>query len=61
MEAYPLQVNAIARGMLPDSGCTILSGVNQARTVNMFTIVMTTKTNPLAVCTQMLMSFERSP
>lgn len=59
LESYPLQVNAIARGMLPDAGCTSISSVSQTRSGNVFTIAVTTKTNPQAFCAQMLTPFEQ--
>lgn len=59
LESYPLQVNAIARGFLSDSGCTTISGVSQSRTGNIFTITVTTKINPQALCAQALTPFEQ--
>jgi uncharacterized protein YraI len=57
LESYPLQVNAIARGFLPDMGCTTIASVNQVRNGNTFTVTLTTATNPQALCAQMLTPF----
>lgn len=59
LETQPLQVNAILRGQLPDAGCTTIAAVNQARNGNTFGITLTTTTNPLALCSQMLTPFEQ--
>ncbi|HET9589778.1 MAG TPA: SH3 domain-containing protein [Anaerolineales bacterium] len=58
LESYPLQVNAIARGFLPDAGCTTISGTSQTRTGNTFTVTVTTKFDPQVVCAQVLTPFE---
>jgi uncharacterized protein YraI len=58
LESYPLQVNAIARGFLPDAGCTTISGVSQTRNGNVFTVTISTKVDPQALCAQMLTPFE---
>ena len=54
----PLQVNAIARGQLPDIGCTSIAGASQVRTGNSITVTLTTTTDPLAICAQALTPFE---
>ena len=59
LESYPLQVNAIARGMLPDAGCTTISSVNQIREGNIFRVTIKTQTDPLALCAQVLTPFEQ--
>ena len=59
LESYPLQVNVIARGQLPDAGCTTISGVSQTRSGNTFTVTITTKTDSQALCAQMLTPFEQ--
>jgi uncharacterized protein YraI len=59
LESYPLQVNAIARGLLPDSGCTTITNVSQSRNGNVFTVVVLTKTNQQLVCAQTLTPFEQ--
>jgi hypothetical protein len=58
LESSPLQVNVVARGQLPDSGCTAISGVSQMRTGNTFNVTLTTKTDRRAVCTQVITPFE---
>jgi uncharacterized protein YraI len=59
LEPYPLQVNAITRGYLPDAGCTTISDVSQARNGNTFTITVKTKYDPRAFCAQALTPFEQ--
>ena len=59
LESYPLQVNAIARGYLPDAGCTTIAGITQKRTGNTFTVTVTTKFNPQVLCAQALTPFEQ--
>ncbi|HMD80116.1 MAG TPA: SH3 domain-containing protein, partial [Anaerolineales bacterium] len=58
LESYPLQVNAVARGQLPDAGCTTISSVNQIREGNLFKVSLKTRTDPLAFCAQILTPFE---
>ncbi len=58
LESFPIQVNVIARGQLPDAGCTTISGASQTRTGNTFNVTITTKTDPTALCAQMLTPFE---
>jgi uncharacterized protein YraI len=59
LESYPLQVNAIARGQLPDAGCTTISGVSQKRSGNTFTVTLMTEFDPKALCALMLTPFEQ--
>ncbi len=59
LESDPLQVNVIARGQLPDAGCTTISSVEQVRDGNTFKIVLMTTTNPLALCALALTPFDR--
>jgi len=59
LESQPLQVNAIIRGQLPDAGCTTIKSVDQARDGNIFKVTLTTTTDPLALCAQVLTPFER--
>jgi uncharacterized protein YraI len=58
-ESYPLQVNAIARGYLPDAGCTTIAEISQSRSGNVFTVEITTKFDPQAFCAQILTPFEQ--
>lgn len=59
LESYPLKVNAIARGFLPDSGCTSIVSVNQMREGNIFTVTLMTAVNPAATCLATLTPFEQ--
>lgn len=59
LESYPLQVNAVARGFLPDSGCTTIANVSQSRNGNVITVLVMTKKNQQIVCTQTLTPFEQ--
>jgi uncharacterized protein YgiM (DUF1202 family) len=59
LESDPVQVNAIARGYLPDSGCTTIADVSQVRNGNTFMIIMKTKYDPQALCAQVLTPFEQ--
>jgi uncharacterized protein YgiM (DUF1202 family) len=59
LESYPLQVNAIARGYLPDAGCTTIADVSQTRNGNTFTVTVRTKYDPQVLCAQMLTPFEQ--
>lgn len=58
LESNPVQVNAIARGQLPDSGCTTISGAKQTRNGNVFQVTLKTNTDPLAFCAPALTTFE---
>jgi hypothetical protein len=58
LESFPVQVNAIARGQLPDAGCTTIAGVSQSRSGNTFTVTLTTKVDPNAMCSQVITPFE---
>lgn len=58
LESSPVQVNAIARGQLPDAGCTTIAGVSQSRSGNTFTVTLTTTVNPNALCSQVITPFE---
>jgi hypothetical protein len=58
LESFPVQANAIARGQLPDAGCTTIAGVNQSRSGNTFTVTLTTKFDPNAMCSQVITPFE---
>ncbi len=58
LESYPLQVIAVARGLLPDSGCTTISSASQTRTGNTIIVTVTTRKDPNAFCAQVLTPFE---
>jgi hypothetical protein len=58
LESFPVQVNVIARGQFPDSGCTAISNVSQTRTGNTFNVTLTTVTNRQVLCAQVITPFE---
>jgi hypothetical protein len=58
LESFPVQANAIAHGQLPDAGCTTIAGVSQSRSGNTFTVTLTTKLDPNALCSQVITPFE---
>ena len=58
LESFPVQVNAVARGQLPDAGCTTIAGASQSRAGNVFTVVLTTRVDPTALCSQVITPFE---
>jgi hypothetical protein len=58
LESFPVQVNVIARGQFPDSGCTAISNVSQTRTGNTFSVTLTTVTNRQVLCAQVITPFE---
>lgn len=57
LESFPVQVNAIARGALPD-GCTTIDEAMQERDGNVFTVTLTTARPADAMCTQAIVPFE---
>ena len=57
LESFPLQVNVIARGSLPD-GCTTIYEVTQEREGDTFKVTITTIRPADLVCTQALVPFE---
>jgi hypothetical protein len=59
LESFPVQVNAVIRGNLPDAGCTTIKSVDQVRDGNTFRITLVTTTDPLALCAQALTPFEQ--
>jgi inhibitor of cysteine peptidase len=58
LESFPLQVNAVIGGELPDAGCTTIASVNQVRDGNTFRLTLVTTTDPLALCAPALTPFE---
>ncbi len=58
LQGQPIRVNAIARGTLPDAGCTTIAGASQSRNGNTFVVVLTTKVNPNTMCAQVITPFE---
>jgi len=59
LESYPLQVQAVARGLLPDAGCTTILGASQKRSGNIFTVTINTTVDPQALCAPALTPFEQ--
>jgi inhibitor of cysteine peptidase len=58
LESFPVQVNVVARGNLPD-GCTTIDQVTQERDGNTFRVTITTVRPVGMVCTEALVPFER--
>ena len=59
LASYPLQINAIARGLLPDSGCTSIVSVNQVREGSIFKVTLMTAVNPAGTCLATPTPFEQ--
>jgi inhibitor of cysteine peptidase len=59
LESFPVQVNAVIRGDLPDASCTKIASVEQVREDNTFRLRLVTTTDPLARCAQALTPFEQ--
>ena len=57
LESFPVQVNVVVRGNLPD-GCTRIDRVIKERDGNTFTVTITTVRPADAVCTEALVPFE---
>jgi inhibitor of cysteine peptidase len=58
LESFPVQVNVVARGNLPD-GCTTINEVIQERDGNTFRVTITTVRPVGMVCTEALVPFEK--
>jgi hypothetical protein len=59
LESFPVQVQAVAKGNLPDS-CTTIDQAKQTREGNTFKITLTTKRPADAMCAQVLTPFEHT-
>jgi putative hemolysin len=59
LESFPVQVNVVARGYLPD-GCTEIDEIHQERTDQTFQVNITTIRPADAVCTQAVEPFEET-
>lgn len=59
LESFPVQVNVVARGDLPDS-CTQIDEVISQRTEDTFRAAITTLRQPDGACTQALVPFEET-
>jgi hypothetical protein len=57
LESFPVQVQAVARGNLPD-GCTTLDETMVERAGNLFRVTLTTQRPADAVCTDALVPFD---
>jgi inhibitor of cysteine peptidase len=58
LESFPVQVNVVARGNLPD-GCTTIGDATQERDGNTFRVTITTVRPADAMCTEALVPFEK--
>lgn len=56
LESFPVQVNVVAKGNLPD-GCTEIDRTLQRRTGNAFEVILTTKRPADAMCTMAIVPF----
>ena len=60
LETQPVEVIAVIQGQLPDAGCTTVVSTNQVRAGNVLNVVLTTTTDPVALCAQALTPFEQT-
>lgn len=58
LESFPVQVNVVAAGYLPD-GCTEIDGITEERNGNTFTVTLTTKRPADMMCTEAIVPFEK--
>jgi hypothetical protein len=59
LESFPVQVNVVVRGNLPD-GCTYLDEFDVVQDGNTFNITVWTIRDPDAMCTMALVPFEET-
>jgi len=59
LESFPVQINLVARGNLPD-GCTTIHRVTQARQGDTFKVTITTTRPADKACTEALVPFEET-
>ena len=59
LESFPVQINVIAEGYLPD-GCTEIDDIKTEKEGNNFNITITTKRPKDAICTQAIESFRET-
>jgi inhibitor of cysteine peptidase len=57
LESFPVQINVVARGYLPD-GCTEIDEIERTRAEQTFQITITTVRPADAACTEALVPFE---
>ncbi|HEX5839931.1 MAG TPA: hypothetical protein VFY26_18995 [Anaerolineales bacterium] len=60
LETQPVQAIAVIHGQLPDAGCTTVASTDQVQAGNILNVVLTTTTDPVALCTQALTPFEQT-
>jgi hypothetical protein len=59
LETNPILVNAVLRGQLPDAGCTTIASIGQVRAGITINLAVSTTTDPVALCAQVLTPFEQ--
>jgi len=59
LESFPVQINVVAKGNLPD-GCTTIDQVTHVRQGNTFKVTITTARPADRMCTQALVPFEQT-
>ena len=59
LESFPVQVNVVVRGNLPD-GCTYLDEFDVERDGSTFNMIIWTMRDPDAMCTMALVPFEET-
>ncbi|MBK7920602.1 MAG: hypothetical protein IPJ94_30990 [Chloroflexi bacterium] len=59
LESFPVQINVLARGELPN-GCTTINDIVSQREENAFNVVITTVQQPEQICTEALVPFEET-
>ncbi|MCB8982345.1 MAG: hypothetical protein H6659_00810 [Ardenticatenaceae bacterium] len=59
LESFPVQINVLVRGVLPNE-CTSIDDIVSERDGNAFTVVITTVQDPDVICTQSIVPFEET-
>lgn len=59
LDSFPVQINVLARGALPN-GCTTINDIVSQREENAFNVVITTVQQPEQICTQAIVPFEET-
>jgi inhibitor of cysteine peptidase len=59
LESFPVQINVVARGNLPD-GCTMIDQIAQERQSDTFKVRITTRRPADKMCTEALVPFEET-
>jgi hypothetical protein len=60
LDTQPVQAIAIIHGQLPDAGCTTLASTDQIQAGNVLNVILTTVTDPVALCAPALTPFEQT-